>query len=62
MALSPEVKASIIIVAGQWAENIAKMRFERNPKTKYDDELKEHFGSYYIYLEQFFKDDVQDSF
>jgi hypothetical protein len=54
MALSPQVKASIVTVAGHWAFERARMLLEessRKPATKsFEDLLKEHFNDYYQYL------------
>jgi hypothetical protein len=61
MALSHEVKASIIIVSGQWSETIAKARVRLNPKLKYGEELKEDFKEAYHYLSEIFDDDIPDT-
>jgi hypothetical protein len=62
MALSHEVKASIIVVSGQWAETFAKANVKLNSKLKYGDELKKQFKDTYAYLSMLFDDDVSESF
>jgi hypothetical protein len=53
-------QVSHTIVSGQWAESLAIIKLQLNPKVKYDDELKEQFGNAYVYLEQLFKNDVSE--
>jgi hypothetical protein len=45
--MSPEVQASIIIVAGQWSETIAKINKRQGSKKPYTDLLKSNFNAIY---------------
>ncbi len=54
MAMSFQIKASLIEVAGRWAFERARMLQEessRQPAVKsFEDLLKEHFNDYYHFL------------
>jgi hypothetical protein len=58
MPMSAQVKASIIVVAGQWALERARTlqdESSREPVTMtFDDLLKEHFNVYYDFLSKKF--------
>lgn len=60
MALSNEVKASIIIVAGQWANSFAKIRLQLNDKTPYRENLENEFKAHYNYLAYLLDGDSKD--
>jgi hypothetical protein len=61
MPLSAQIKASIIVVAGQWALERARTlqdESSRKPVTMtFDDLLKEHFNVYYDFLSKKFSND-----
>ena len=60
MALSQEVKASIIIVAGQWADSFARLSVQAKDKTPYRDNLEKEFKARYNYLAYLFDADNKD--
>jgi hypothetical protein len=61
--ISAEIKASIIIVAGTWAFERARMLQEESSRQRavksFEDLLKEHFNDYYNYLLNKLKDGQQ---
>lgn len=58
MSISKEVKASIIIVAGNWAEILASDKLGDDDSTsKYQAQLHKYFISNYTYLKKYFKND-----